>query len=379
MLSGTKGTFLLVGSFADSILAFRGDLLKSISTRNCQVHVAAPGLNIDSDVGRKLVDLGFYIHSIPLKRTGMNPIRDIYFFFFLYFLMLRVKPSHVLSYTVKPVIYGTIAAWLARVKYRYAMITGLGFAFSESSWMLGGFLKKGVRVFYMISLRYASGIIFQNKDDLNFFLEKKIVARSVGLKVVNGSGVDISYYQFRPSNHSDISFLFIARLLVDKGVREYVHAAEIIKRKFPSAKFRVAGWLDDNPNCISESELSNWIAAGVIEYLGRLEDVRPAIDQASVFVLPSYREGTPRTVLEAMSMGKAIITSDAPGCRQTVVEGVNGFLVPVKDVAALSSAMLKFFNEPSLARVMGNNSRLLAENLFDVRKVNKEMIEFMKI
>lgn len=172
-------------------------------------------------------------------------------------------------------------------------------------------------------------------------------------------------------------FLLIARLLGDKGIREYVQAAKLVKQQYPEAQFDLVGGLDTNPTSISQAELDQWIAAGTINFLGRLSDVRPAIAACSVYVLPSYREGTPRTVLEAMAMGRAVITTDAPGCRETVVNGDNGFLVPVKDADALAQAMLRFIEQPGLIAQMGQRSRSIAEEKYDVHKVNAQMLEGM--
>ncbi|MFA7488539.1 MAG: glycosyltransferase, partial [Lysobacteraceae bacterium] len=175
-------------------------------------------------------------------------------------------------------------------------------------------------------------------------------------------------------------FLMIARLLGDKGVREYAEAARRIRVDHPQAIFRLVGWIDANPDTISQAELDAWVDAGVIEFLGKLPDVRAAIAEAAVYVLPSYyREGTPRTILEAMAMGRAVITTDAPGCRETVVEGENGFLVPPKSVDALVDAMRKFITDPSLAQRMGARSRQIAEDKYDVRKVNAVMLREMGI
>ena len=172
-------------------------------------------------------------------------------------------------------------------------------------------------------------------------------------------------------------FLFIGRLLGDKGVREYAQAARLLKRSNPRVQCAMMGWIDSNPNAITQAELDGWVADGSIEFLGRLSDVRPAIEACSVYVLPSYREGTPRTVLEAMAMGRAVITTDAPGCRETVVDGDNGFLVPVRSADALADAMACFITEPTLAARMGQRGRQLAEDKYDVHKVNAVMLKEM--
>jgi glycosyltransferase involved in cell wall biosynthesis len=232
---------------------------------------------------------------------------------------------------------------------------------------------------YSASLRKATLVFFQNADDRNLFFEDGILGRDSSTFVVNGSGVDLNEYPYSPITEKRPAFLMIARLLGDKGVREYVRAARLIRARNPDARFALAGWLDDNPDSIRQVELDKWLESGHVEYLGRLEDVRGAISESSVYVLPSYREGTPRTVLEAMAMGRPIITTDGPGCRETVRHGENGFLVPVKSVSALVEAMQRFIDNPELAAEMGKRSREIAEERYDVHKVNEVMLREMGI
>ena len=221
-------------------------------------------------------------------------------------------------------------------------------------------------------------MFFQNPDDEALFREFQLLPETVPSTVVNGSGVDVAEYSVAPLPDKPC-FLLIARLLGDKGVREYAQAAQLVKAVYPEAVFRLVGWIDDNPDAITQRELDQWVGSGLLEFLGRLDDVRPAISDCSVYVLPSYREGTPRTVLEAMAMGRAVITTDAPGCRETVVDGDNGFLVPVKDVNALADAMIKMVATSGLAASMGERSRRIAEEKYDVHKVNAAMLEGMGI
>ena len=221
-------------------------------------------------------------------------------------------------------------------------------------------------------------MFFQNPDDETLFRKFRLLPETVPSFVVNGSGVDVAEYSVAPLPDKPC-FLLIARLLGDKGLREYAQAAQLVKSVYPEAVFRLVGWIDDNPDAITQRELDQWVDSGLLEFLGRLDDVRPAISGCSVYVLPSYREGTPRTVLEAMAMGRAVITTDAPGCRETVVDGDNGFLVPVKDINALADAMIKMVDTPGLAASMGERSRRIAEEKYDVHKVNAAMLEGMGI
>jgi glycosyltransferase involved in cell wall biosynthesis len=343
-----------------------------------EVHVAAPALNSHSDIERKLKGLDVVVHDIPLQRTGVNPARDLHSLLALRNLMRRIGADYVMGYTVKPVIYGSLAAWLAGVNNRFALITGLGYAFTGETAGLRNLLRILIQKLYRFSLSRNRLVFFQNPDDEALFRQLSLLKTDIPSCVVNGSGVDLSEYTVFALPEKP-SFLLIARLLGDKGVREYVQAAALVKQIYPEVTFRLVGWIDDNPDSIGQAELHAWIAAGTIEFLGKLSDVRPAIRDSSVYVLPSYREGTPRTVLEAMAMGRAVITTDAPGCRETVVDGENGFLVPVKNVSALANAMMKMLDDPGMVVRMGERSREIAAIKYDVHSVNTAMFEAMGI
>lgn len=368
--------FLLIAGIARSVVNFRGPLITALQERGLEVHVAAPGLTVDSQFGCELKSRGVYIHSIPLQRTGINPISDVRAFIWLVRLMKMIRPEFSLGYTIKPVVYGALAAAITGVPRRFALVTGLGYAFSateESSDLKRSVVKKIVHFLYRRALLNCEKIFFQNPDDEALFRKLGLVDQSGVTRIVNGSGVDIDFFSVVPIS-GQVCFLLIARLLRDKGIMEYVEAARIVRAKHPEVRFLLVGDLDENPTSISSVELGAWVKEGIVEYRGRLLDVRPAIAESSVYVLPSYREGTPRTVLEAMAMGRAIITTDAPGCRETVVNGENGLLVPVKAVDELASAMLRFVKQPGLAKEMGDRGRALCEAKYDVHKVNKFML-----
>lgn len=369
-------SFLIVSSYADSVLVFRGDLLRAVQSCGFEVHIATP--NPSTSLIESLEKESFRVHPISMTRTGMNPVQDIKTFLSLMAVMRKARPDYVLSYTIKPVIYGSLAAAVMRVPHHFALITGLGYAFTEEG-SGNGFLRSLAQKLYTLALKRCEKVFFQNPDDKQLFQELGILSPSTPSIVVNGSGVDTSSYSVQALPGSGTTFLLIARLLGNKGVREYVKAAQLVKQQYADATFLLVGWVDDNPDAILQSELDDWIASGVIDFRGKLSDVRPAIAEASVYVLPSYREGTPRTVLEAMAMGRAIITTDAPGCRETVVDGENGFLVPVKAVEPLANAMMKFLAQPGLAAEMGKRSRQIAETKYDVHQVNRIMLEQMGI
>lgn len=376
--------FLMICSYLPSALNFRGKLLEAIQAKGYEIHVFAPNLTDFADELNQLQQLGYQIHEIPMQRTGTNPIKDLNTLMEMYRLIRQIKPDVVLSYTIKPVIYGTLAAWLAKVPKRFALITGLGYAFQNVESGKRSLFQKMVYGLYAQALKHADKVFFQNPDDLKLFRDMHLLEANKPTVVVNGSGVNVQNFDVMPLplNEQGIvkaSFLLIARLLGDKGVREYAEAARIIKAKYPETEFHLVGWIDDNPSAISQAELDTWVSEKTLNYWGKLSDVRPAIAASSVYVLPSYREGTPRTVLEAMAMGRAVITTDAPGCRETVSNGLNGYLVGVKSVDDLVQAMQYFIEDPKLIAYMGQRSREIALNKYDVHQVNKHMMTEMEL
>ncbi len=370
--------FLLIAGYPKSILNFRGKLIEALQSNGIEVHVAAPNFPVDSKIRIQLENKSVIVHEITLHRTGLNPLFDIVTLFQLIQVMRKIRPDYVLGYTAKPVIYGSIAAKITRVPNCFALITGLGYGFTNHSVGTRRIIRKVLIIMYRSSLRGIDKVFFQNIDDRNVFSSLEILNSSCPVVVINGSGVDLNYYSMVPVPQK-VSFLLIARLLGDKGVREYANAAKQIKEKYPDVEFVLVGWLDENPDAINRVELHKWIDAGVLLYLGEMSDVRPAIEDCSVYVLPSCREGIPRTVLESMAMGRAVITSNAPGCRETVVDGENGFLVSVKSVNSLKSAMMKFIENPALCVSMGRCSRVMAESKYDVHKVNATLLKEMGI
>ncbi|WP_336944306.1 glycosyltransferase family 4 protein [Acinetobacter modestus] len=372
--------FLIIASYLPSILNFRGKLLEAIVNQGFEVHIACPDFLLFPDEIKRLKQFGYVLHEIPMQRTGTNPIADFKTLFNLYRLMKNVQPNYVLAYTIKPVIYGMLAASMAQVPHRFALITGLGYAFQNIG--KRSFFLKLVQNLYRLGLSRTEKVFFQNPDDRDLFKQLGLVNKYIPTVVVNGSGVNVQDFivmDFPKNDEGEIKivFLLIARLLVDKGVREYATAAQILKQKYPNLEFHLVGWIDENPAAITQEELNTWVEKKIVTYWGKLADVRPAITDCSIYVLPSYREGTPRTVLEAMSMGRAIITTDAPGCRETVVDGVNGYLVEVKSIQSLIDSMEKIIVQPELIQKMGQKSREIALNKYDVNAVNAHMLKEM--
>ncbi|MCA4797978.1 glycosyltransferase family 4 protein [Acinetobacter towneri] len=374
--------FLMISSFLPSVLNFRGKLLEAIAAHGYEIHIMAPEFASFPEEQQKLQALGYHLHEIPMQRTGTNPLADLKLLKNLYQQIRRIQPDYVLSYTIKPVIYGTLASWLAKVPHRFALITGLGYAFQNVGSGKRSLFQKMVHGLYAQALKHSDKVFFQNPDDLKLFQDMHLLEANKPTVVVNGSGVNVQDFDVMPlpknaQGQVKASFLLIARLLGDKGVREYAESARIIKAQYPEAEFHLVGWIDDNPSAITQAELDQWMADGRLKYWGKLSDVRPAIAQSSVYVLPSYREGTPRTVLEAMAMGRAVITTDAPGCRETVSHGVNGYLVEVKSVDDLVKSMQYFIEDPKLIVLMGHRSREMALNKYDVHQVNAHMMNEM--
>lgn len=363
---------LVVSHYARSLINFRGELIKRMAGLGHEVFAAAP----EEGFAGELEALGASYLQYPLQRTGLNPFQDLKSLLALIKMMKKINPDVVLSYAIKPVIYGSLAACLAGVKRVYSMITGLGFVF-VSGGVKQRALQRVVSLMYKTAFRGNRVVFFQNPDDEKLFKDLGIIRGNTKTVLINGSGVDVDRYYFAPVRKQPLSFLLIARLIRDKGIGEFIEAARLIKGRYPEVTFSLLGPYDSNPAGIKPDDVDVWVKEGVIEYLGRTDDVRSYIAGASVYVLPSYREGTPRSVLEAMSMGRPVITTDAPGCRETVESGVNGFWVPVRDVHALAGAMEKFVRNPDLIEQMGAKSRKIAEEKYDVHKVNRVILSAM--
>lgn len=364
----------VIAGLAESLINFRGPLLTTLAKGGHEVIAIAPGEN--PEIAGKLREVGVSYCAVELERTGMNPVRDIRALLQMTLKLRSINPDIVLGYTIKPVIFGSLAARLAGVPHIFSIITGLGYAFMEQNFKQS-MVNRIVSHLYRIGLAFNEKVFFQNPDDMSLFCRLRLIGSRDKAELVNGSGVDLDYFKQVPAQTVRPVFLLIARLLKNKGIDEYAEAARILKTRYPTAEFRLLGPFDGNPAAVQKCRISQWQKAGIIEYLGETSDVRPFIAEASVYVLPSYREGTPRSVLEAMAMGRPVVTTAAPGCRETVIDGENGFLVPVKDVHALAQAMEKFILNPSLVATMGWRSREIAEDKYDVHKVNSVIMEAM--
>jgi glycosyltransferase involved in cell wall biosynthesis len=366
---------VVIDGFAPALVNLRGDLIAAMTATGHEVIACAPGDH--PEVAAALRARGARYLPIELDRVGTNPFADLSSLLKLRRLLLQLGPDLVLARTGKAVIYGAGAARLAGVPHIFAMFTGLGYAFIEGRELKRRILRQVTTLLYRASLAGCDAILFHNRDDRDEIRRTGIVAAGKRLVVVDGSGVNAAHYGYSPVPPGPPAFLLVARLLRDKGIVEYVEAARSLRAAHPQAHFRLLGPLDPNPAGLSAAVLERWEAEGAIEYLGEAADVRPHLRACTVYVLPSYREGMPRSVLEAMAIGRAIITTDAPGCRETVVEGGNGFLVPPRNADALAEAMRRFIIQPDLAVGMGRCSRQVAEQRFDVHRINAVMLEAM--
>ena len=367
---GRARPVVVLGSYAPSLILFRGPLLEELVRRGRRVIAMAPA--IGDEVRARLEAMGVEAVEVPLVNSSLDPLATLRSLRRLTGLFRQLGPEAVIAYTIKPVTLGCLAAARAGTPRVVALITGLGFAFTEGGGLKRRLSKAAATLLYRRALRRCTSIIFQNPDDLAFFRERRILPEGPALTVVYGSGIDLD--RFRPAPlPAETAFLMISRYLGDKGVREYGEAASRLKRLYPEVRFRLVGYPDPSPDGIGADEMAAMAQAGV-ELVGRLEDVRPEIARASVYVLPSYREGTPRSVLEALAMARPVVTTDAPGCRETVEDGVNGFLVAPRDPAALAAAMERLIREPALLEPMARASRALAERKFDVHAVNRDVL-----
>lgn len=363
----------LIGNQAFSMLNFRGPLIRDIVERGHEVYAFAP--DFDETSRSAIRALGAQPMDHGLQRTGRNPIRDAAGIADLISKLSALRPDLALGYSVKPTTYGVLAAWVAGVPKRFAMIEGLGHVFMEHKSLKARVLKGAVSLLYRTALSRADRTFFLNSDDRADFVQLGLVEAS-RTEVIGGIGVDLAKWRPAPPVVDPMTFLFVGRLLREKGIDELVDAIRRVKAVDPNVQFVLLGDVDSNPSSVGRAEVESWVSEGLLIWPGQT-DVPPWIARCSVFVLPSYREGVPRSTQEAMAMARPVITTDVPGCRETVVEGRNGFLVPARDAGALAEAILWFVQRPERVGPMGLASRVMAEERFDVTKVNAHVIEAM--
>ncbi len=368
---------VLLGSFAPSLANFRGKLIQELVERGHEVIGCAAG---DApEIAQQLEAWGARYQPLKLERTGLNPVADLGTIRSLVGLFRELQPDAIFAYTIKPVVYGSIAAKLAGVQRMFSMITGLGYAFMGNTWKQK-WVGSVAKLMYRTALATNRGVFFQNEDDAALFAELGLVD-SAKVTLTGGSGVDLAHYAMEPIRTDPVRFLMCSRILVEKGVREYYEAARQVKSRYPAAEFALVGPFDvGNPAAIDQAELDALNTENQVQYLGPADDVRSFFRDCAVYVLPSYREGTPRTVLEAAAMGRPVITTDGPGgCRHTLREGETGFLVPIQDSAALAAKMTWFVEQPDRIQPMGEAGRAYMAERFDVNVVNRTILDTMEL
>ncbi|CAI3157596.1 N,N'-diacetylbacillosaminyl-diphospho-undecaprenol alpha-1,3-N-acetylgalactosaminyltransferase [Acinetobacter calcoaceticus] len=371
---------VMIGTVASSFYGFRADLIRMLCNKGYIVY-AFTSEHSENDL-KKIESLGAIPITYELNRGGLNPLADIKATYLLAKKIKKISPNLVFSYFTKPVIFGTLAAKWAKVSIIIGMLEGLGYTFTDQP---EGFspktkLIRNLQIFlYRIALPYLDQLIFLNPDDPVDLLEK----HNLHVKAVNilgGIGLNLESYPFRPIPKVpvNLNFLFIGRLLKEKGIHEFVAAAKLVKEKYPETIFTVLGAIDkSNLGALSEDELHNLIKSGIIEYPGHVDNIQEWIAKSDVFVLPSYREGVPRSTQEAMAIGRAVITTDVPGCRETVRDGVNGFIVPRWNPEKLAEKMIYFIEYPEKTQVMGEASHKIAIEKFDANKVNQKLMNIL--
>jgi glycosyltransferase involved in cell wall biosynthesis len=366
-------SIVVISTRAHALFNFRKSLICELVGKGFMVYALAP--DYDDHTSQCVEALGAIPLKYSLSSTGTNPLRDLLDIISLWRLLKKLSPEIFLASFIKPVIYGSIAAWGAGVQKIFSMIEGLGYVFIENSHkgLPQRILRSLSLKLYRLSLALNRRVFFLNEDDSCFFLKKRLVAEYQAIRI-DGIGVDLDFFSLAPPSISPITFIFVGRLLREKGIHEFVGAAKIIRAQHEHIRFVIVGSTDINPGSIEESEIRDWVDAGILDWAGQVDDVRPWIASASVFVLPSYREGLPRSTQEAMAMGRPIITTDAVGCRETVVDDVNGWCVPVGDIEGLANVMLRFILQPELIARMGMQSRRIAERRFNVHEINRQII-----
>lgn len=363
---------MVLSSYAPTLLFFREDMMLAMIKNGHEVVAAAPEPKSDWQgiFAQRNIK---YVAISGIERTSFNPFKDIVGFFSILKAIIREKPDKVFAYQAKTVIYGCIAAKLAGVQEAYALIGGLGSVLRSED--RKSFSRDILKIEYKQAFRCCTKVFFQNNNDKNEMIKSDILKINK-VVMLNGSGVNLSKFTPKPMPVIPV-FLFVGRIIRDKGIIEYIEAAEIVKKRHPEARIQILGYFDTNPTAIKEEDINRSVDNGTIEYLGATEDVRPFLAKCSVFVLPSYHEGTPKSVLEAMATGRPIITTNAPGCRETVINGVNGFLVPVKNVDILAERMIWMIEHREKAVKMGQESLKICQDKFDVNKVNEVIFKTM--
>lgn len=349
--------------------------MKDIKAEGYEVYAA--GQMPESDWTELFSVIGILYRQIRVSRNGLNLLDDVATYRDIKRLLKEIKPDKILVYQAKTVSYGCRAAASLGITEVYTLIGGLGSVYRGHG-LKNKIVKSIMSTLYKQAFARSKKVFIQNNDDKQTLLNDGLLKEDK-LVMIHGSGVNVE--KFMPSELPMIpTCLFVGRLIKDKGVCEYLEACKIIKAKYGNkVRCLLVGPYDSNPSTINPEELQPYVEQGIVEYYGEQKDVRPFIDQCSIFVLPSYHEGIPKSTLEAMAKGRAIITTNAPGCKETVVDGANGYLTEVKNVTDLTGKMLLLIEHPEIVAAMGKKSREMACDIFDVRKVNDTILQTMGI
>ena len=365
--------FMLISPKNRTVYNFRGDLLKNIKKNGYEIVVTGP----NKDNIEKIEELGAHFIEIPLQKNSIGVIENIKYYMRLKKVLKEQKPDVILSYTIKPVIFASIAAKKVKIKNIYALITGLGQIYATTD-LKTKLIRTICGIAYKKAFKCCQKVIFQNNDDKKECLNRKYLTEEK-CEVVNGSGVNMNRFPKTELPNEDV-FLMVSRMMKTKGTREYFEAAKIVKQKYPNTKFLYVGSTENTGAYIKMEEVQKYIDDGIVEYIGETENVPEVIKKCSVFVLPSYyREGIPRTLLEALSMGRPIITTDNVGCKETINDGKNGFLIPIKDSKKLAEKMIYMIEHREELEKMSEESYKYCLEKFDVDIINKKMLQIMKI
>lgn len=368
---------LLIGNQASTILLFRKKLIEELIANGVIVYTLT--MDADQEKFKSINKLGAFPDNYTFSRSGMNPLSDLINTIRLSGKIKNISPDVVFCFFPKPVIFGTFAASLAGIKNIYSLLEGLGFCYTEhdkKDTLKKRVIKKIQTMLYKLALPLAKKVLFLNNDDYHDLIIKNNICISSS-EIIGGIGVNLRDYVYSAPSAGDIHFGMVSRLLIEKGVREYIEAAKRIKKIYPNVRFSIAGSLDDNPGGITKDQVKIWEKENVVTFLGQISDVKEYLDTISIFVLPSYREGVPRSTQEAMAIGRPIITTDVPGCRETIIDGFNGFVVPPWDIVSLAQAMEKFIVNPDMIMQMGLHSRRMAEENFDEEIVTKKVVNLL--
>lgn len=357
----------------------RPQLMKRFIEMDPQARFVCPGH--EPKYLDQIREMGFDVHIIDSNKQSLNPLSDLAYYREIRKYLQSNRPDDVFVFHLKPIMHTAQACRRLGIRC-HALFAGLGFVFSEEKSLKRVAARALVSKWLKSSLKKTTTVFFQNPDDRNTLEQAGILSSQSNVVVVNGSGVDMDDFPFTPVRTEDpVTFLLIARILRDKGIPEYYEAAKRLRDKYgDQVRVQLLGPFDDNPNIMSRETIDQWHREGMIEYLGVTDDVRPFLKDMSIFVLPSfYMEGTPKTILESLAIGRAIITTDSRGCRETVQHETNGFLIPPRDVEALYAAMEHFVENRNAISEMGQASFDYARAKYDVNKVNQGMIDEMKL